>query len=43
MSEVESGRRRSWSNLKHYPGIYLEKLRKIMKIGVRIIDVSAEI
>jgi hypothetical protein len=30
------GRKQSWHNLRYYPGISLEKLRKAMKISVRI-------
>jgi hypothetical protein len=38
-----SGRKQSWSNLKHYLGIYLEWQRKIMKLSVRIAGVSTKI
>jgi len=32
MDGVECGRGHSWHNLSYYPGIFLGRLRKIMKI-----------
>jgi hypothetical protein len=31
-------RKRSWFNLKYYPAIYPEELRKILEISVMIMD-----
>jgi hypothetical protein len=36
------GRKRSWLNLRYCPGIFLEELRKIMKI-LRIAGIRVEI
>jgi hypothetical protein len=37
------GRKRSWPNLRQYPGIFLEGLREITKNSVRIGGLQAEI
>lgn len=38
-----SGRKQSWPNLRYYPGICLEELRKITRTWVRIVGVTADI
>jgi hypothetical protein len=37
------GRKRSWSNLRHYPSIRLEGLRKTTNTSVKIAGLPAEI
>jgi hypothetical protein len=39
----ECGKKRSWPNLRHYPGIWLEGLRKTTKKRVRVTGLQAEI
>jgi hypothetical protein len=43
MKGRECGRKRPWPNLKHYAGIYLERMRKTTKTSVRIAVLRAEI
>jgi hypothetical protein len=40
MNWIGSGWKRSWSNLRYYPGIYVEGLRKTMGTSVRILLLS---
>jgi hypothetical protein len=37
------GRKRPWSNLRCYPGIFLEGLKKTTKTSVKIADLLAQI
>jgi hypothetical protein len=43
MNRNGCGRKRSWSNLRRYPGINWEGLRKTTKYLVSIADLQAEI
>jgi hypothetical protein len=37
------GRKQSWPNLRYFPNIFLEGLRKLQKTSVRIAGLWAEI